>query len=317
MKRILIFITAASVILTGCNSSSIGIIGGADGPTAIIVGENKTVVHGQFGEQYEKRPIRMINVGGELYFDSGIISNTEARCGTPDGELKKAAEEAEIPHNAGEANFNTEGYQNSTSITKEVNIDGNWVIFKKYRRPVSKEFKYCFYIRGHMNNAAVDSELVVLTDNKDITFSQVYEPMLSSQINAGKNIGLVSHDWLTTDKWGISITADNITNNGITVKCEQFGGDATGDLQTGDWYSIEKSTDGGWEPVPQIKENVAWNSIAYEIKKNDITEFKVNWKWVYGELSPGYYRLSKEIMDFRKTGDFDKEIYYAYFDLVE
>ena len=37
MKRILIFITAASVILTGCNSSSIGIIGGADGPTAILV----------------------------------------------------------------------------------------------------------------------------------------------------------------------------------------------------------------------------------------------------------------------------------------
>ena len=39
MKRILIFITAASVILTGCNSNSsnIGIIGGADGPTAIFL----------------------------------------------------------------------------------------------------------------------------------------------------------------------------------------------------------------------------------------------------------------------------------------
>lgn len=45
----------------------------ADGPTAILVGENNGTVKGQFGEQLEKRTVRMFNVNGELYYDSGLV----------------------------------------------------------------------------------------------------------------------------------------------------------------------------------------------------------------------------------------------------
>lgn len=128
-------------------------------------------------------------------------------------------------------------------------------------------------------------------------------------IVVGKNDEIVSDD-----KWGLSLYAEDVTPKGITLKIEQFGGSPTGELQTGEWFSLEVIKDNEWKAVetnPLV--DYAWNDVAYLIKKNDITELKVDWKWLYGELEPGYYRLKKEIMDFRETGDFDKEIYEVYF----
>ena len=90
MKRIIsLSLIMCSLLLTACNDASIGVIGGADGPTAIIVGENTGKVKGQFGEQLEKKVVRMFNVDGDLYYDSGLVSENTPRCGTMDGELKK------------------------------------------------------------------------------------------------------------------------------------------------------------------------------------------------------------------------------------
>lgn len=318
MKRIItIIIIMSCLLLSACmDSTSIGIIGGADGPTAILVAEKNNNVKGQFGEQYEKKPIRMFNVDGELYYDSGLLSDMTPRCGTMDGNLTKGAGEGEIPQNGGEANFEVEGYQHATSITKEVNIDGDWVIFKKYDTfgAATDDLKYCYYIKGRLNNAAVDSEIIVLSEYEDVTFNDVYEPLLSSQYPAGRGKGRTIHNRIYNDKWGLTLSPDDVTNKGMTVKFEQFGGNPTGKLQTGEWFLLEKTVNDEWQQLetnPLI--DYAWHSIAYDIKKNDITELEVDWKWLYGELSPGFYRLSKEIMDFRKTGDFDKEIYQVYF----
>lgn len=315
MKRIIpITIIMCSLLLTACNDASIGVIGGADGPTEIIVSENNGTVKGQFGEQYEKKPIRMFNIDGELYYDSGLTSNVP-RCGVMDGSLKKGVKEGEIPHKSGEANFDIDGYQYGTSISKDVNIDGKWVIFKKYENLPEDidDLKYCFYIKGHLNNAAIDSEIIVLTDSKDITFNDVYEPMLSSQAPVGKNYMRASHNLINKDKWGLTLYADNVTKTGMTIEFEQFGGSPTGDLQTGDWYILETTVNDEWQIIEPKQDNTAWNSIAYMIKVNDVTELEVDWEWLYGELAPGYYRLSKEIMDFRAAGDFDKEIYQVHF----
>ena len=35
------------------------------------------------------------------------------------------------------------------------------------------------------------------------------------------------------------------------------------------------------------------------------TEFEIDWKWLYGELPSGKYRLVKEFMHLRKAGDYD------------
>ncbi len=315
-KYIFVYFVIVSLILTACASTSVGIIGGADGPTKIIVGKNTDKLKGQFGEQLEKKPVRMFNVDGELYYDSGIVSKMTPRCGTLDGKLKKAVSENEIPLKSGEANFKVDGYQNTTSITKEVNIDGQWVIFRKYDTygAVLDGLKYCHYIKGHLNNAVVDSELIVLSEDANVTFNDIYDPLLSSQYVLNSDKGVTHFNPILNDKWGLSLCADDVTSTGMTLKIEQFGGKFTGSLQTGDWFLLETVKENEWKPVetnPLI--DFAWNSVAYLIKNNDITELKVEWKWLYGELKPGYYRIKKEIMDFKVSGQYDKEIYEAYF----
>jgi len=317
MKRIIsLSLIMCSLLLTACNNTSIGVIGGADGPTKIIVSENTGNVKGKFGEQLEKKEIRMFNVDGVLYYDSGLVSEMTPRCGTMDGELKMAVSSTEIPLKSGEANFEVDGYQNATSITKEVNVDGEWVIFKKYDLydQTLDGLKYCYYIKGHLNNAAVDSEIIVLCEKEDITFNDVYEPLLSSQLNAGAENGKILHNRITTDKWGITLYADNVTPKGITLKIEQFGGDPSGTLEYGAAYILETTVNDEWQPVETITgEPLVWNMVAYGVKMNDIAEINIDFEYGYGELKPGFYRLKKEFMDFRAPGDFDKETYEVYF----
>ena len=35
------------------------------------------------------------------------------------------------------------------------------------------------------------------------------------------------------------------------------------------------------------------------------------------ELEAGQYRIAKQVTDFRKTADFDTQIYYAYFEITD
>ncbi len=310
MKRfILLGLVICSLVLTACQH---------DLPLyeEVEIGESGTA--SRLGEQHEKKPVRMFNVDGELYYDSGLVSGETPRCGTLDGELKKAVKENEIPHKSGEANFEVEGYQNATSITKEVNVDGEWVIFRKYDT-LGKSIdglKYCYYIKGHLNNAAVDSEIIVLSQYEEITFNDVYEPLLSSQYPTDRSKGQVSHNRINTDEWGITLRTRDETAAGLTLIIEQFGGNPSGELQTGAAYLLETTIDDEWQAVEtKTGEPLVWNDLAYMIKKNDITEMKINWQYAYGELKPGFYRLSKEVTDFRETGVYDEKVYQVHFSI--
>ncbi len=315
MKRFLIItLIISGLFLSACENSSIGIIGGADGPTSIIVSQEPKGAN--------KRPIRMIRVDGKLYYDTGKISDITPRCGTLDGNLTTVGKIYEIPKKDNQCNFEgAEGYQHATGTTKEVPIDDKWVIFKLFDVPEldMDVLKYCFYIKGCLPNAAKDSELVVLTENINYSFEDFSRIALQSKADISEE----QNSYLSTfciygdiDKWGISLSAKDITNKGLTILCEQFGGSPTGELQTGEEFSLEYSDNGEWKSLstnPLI--DYAWHQVAYAVKKNDITEFKVEWEWLYGELKPGYYKLKKEFTDFRATGDFDTEMYELYFEV--
>lgn len=312
MKKVFCLIVLLALCVTGCENNSIGVIGGADGPTAVIVSD-------AYGQQLVKSPVKMFMVEEELYYDTGIKSDIEARCGTLDGLLEKDAKENEIPKKSGKANFYTEGYQLATDITKEVCIDGEWRVFRRYENvPESlSDYKYCFYIKGRLNNAESDSEVIVLTDNKDVSFSDVFAPMLSSYYPTGGD-ALISFNIISTDdKWGITLYADDITNTGLTLNIEQLGR-LDGELLTGSAFELERNQNGSWRHVTAVNSDTAWNDLAYIIKKNDVTSIKTDWKAMYGELPAGYYRLSKEITlgGEDKAGDnnsSESELYTVYF----
>ncbi|MBP3447394.1 MAG: hypothetical protein J6K51_00045 [Clostridia bacterium] len=313
MKKIIaVFLSGLCVFLSGCNGNLVQKNPGYTGTTQSLKQE--------FGVQLEKRPLRMLNLDGELYFDSGLISQTGARCGTLDRILEKTVEPGEIPRKSGTANFSCEGCQLVTKITCEVPLDGQWLVFKKFENQAGEtknleKFPYCFYIKGRLNNAAIDSELVVLTDDKEVTFSDVFAPLLSSQYLPDAPKKAISYDFVQSgDKWGITCTPKKLTNQGMTLQIEQFGGEYQGELQTGEWFSLSVMKEEKWiplEPNPLI--DYAFPMTAYLIQENDITEFTVEWKWLYGELMPGYYRLDKKIMDFKKAGEFTEDIYSVYF----
>ncbi len=119
------------------------------------------------------------------------------------------------------------------------------------------------------------------------------------------------------DEWGLVLAAENVTDTGLTLVFTQSGDRPTGELQTGEWYTLDKFTDGEWIVLDTEPLDYAWNAIAYMIKENDVTKLDVNWEWLYGRLLAGKYRINKEIMNFRQAGDYDEKIYSAEFEVKE
>ena len=53
------------------------------------------------------------------------------------------------------------------------------------------------------------------------------------------------------------------------------------------------------------------------LPKESTGKLEVDWEWLYGKLSAGEYRIGKEFMNFRGTGDFDEQVIYAEFSIKE
>ena len=124
---------------------------------------------------------------------------------------------------------------------------------------------------------------------------------------------LMQNGGLGCPDWGLTLSAKDVTPSGLTLICSQSGGAPSGELMTGEDYYLIVWREGHWRMVVPVIENYAWNSLAHWISKNTDTEFEIDWKWLYGELEPGTYRLVKEFMDFRKTADYDEAIYWMEF----
>lgn len=150
-----------------------------------------------------------------------------------------------------------------------------------------------------------DGHIDIVIDQKWIRFEketkESTEPMNNSE----------------TIDWGIELIATNITPTGLILVCNQSEGQPSGDLQTGSPFWLETKTEDQWTLVEtlKLKYDIAWTSEAWKIAKDGSTEWNVNWEWLYGELPSGSYRIGKNIMDFRATGDYDTIDYYAYFEI--
>ena len=119
------------------------------------------------------------------------------------------------------------------------------------------------------------------------------------------------------DPWGLILTAGAPSPTGVILNFHQAGGEPTGTLQYGSYYWLEREEEGGgWVKVPvvlDLSENWYWTQESYLIPMNAQTSEEVDWSGLYGELSPGRYRIGKEVMDFRGGSDYDILNYYAEF----
>lgn len=65
----------------------------------------------------------------------------------------------------------------------------------------------------------------------------------------------------------------------------------------GEWYKIQRLTDGQWMDVPHVIDNAAFNAMGYIPDANGEVKFTINWEWLYGKLPSGAYRLWKQVGD--------------------
>lgn len=114
----------------------------------------------------------------------------------------------------------------------------------------------------------------------------------------------------SSDDWGITLSVSNVTPSGATLIISQNGGNPTGELNTGSYYRIEYEDE---ELAFAVEGDIGWTSEAYIIPKGGSYKTEINWEWLYGELEPGTYRIFKNVMDFRGTGDYDTKEYSAEF----
>ena len=63
----------------------------------------------------------------------------------------------------------------------------------------------------------------------------------------------------------------------------------------GEWYKIQRLTDGQWQDLPHIIDNAGFTAIGYLPNDMDEVRFEINWEWLYGKLPSGEYRLWKQV----------------------
>ena len=107
----------------------------------------------------------------------------------------------------------------------------------------------------------------------------------------------------------------NISPTGATLVFRQYDAEAPkGELSYGEEFVIEVLKDGEWEKAPiPVEGNYAFNAIGIMLPCEEVSEREIDWKWLYGELAPGEYRIGKSILVSKEVGSSDKYMIYAHF----
>lgn len=112
----------------------------------------------------------------------------------------------------------------------------------------------------------------------------------------------------------MSAKKDTITKNGLTLILQNNSDKI---CLYGEQFVLEKNMKEQWYEVPVVINDYGFNSIGYEVASGGEGKWEVDWNWLYGSLTPGEYRIIKDVSDFRKTGDFDTYYLAAEFTLSE
>ncbi|QKY69359.1 immunoglobulin-like domain-containing protein [Lentibacillus sp. CBA3610] len=141
-------------------------------------------------------------------------------------------------------------------------------------------------------------------------------------VACGNGDSLETKDWEVTqydtvnnfDGISMIVKEGSISPTALTVIFEN-----TTDKQGvyGEYFSLEKEIEGDWYQVPTILDEYGFNDIGYELTPSEIEEFTIDWDWLYGSLDTGEYRIVKDILDFRGTGDYDKYYLAAQFTIEQ
>ncbi len=104
-----------------------------------------------------------------------------------------------------------------------------------------------------------------------------------------KHLVIGGKSLIELDKSNImSFKKGTIKNTGLTLVLNNKDYDF---IYYGEEYSMEIMIDNEWYTIVV---NQFFTDPLYSLKKDSIKEIKINWKYVYGKLEPGKYRIVKK-----------------------
>ncbi len=146
--------------------------------------------------------------------------------------------------------------------------------------------------------------------------SNVENQQVEADTNTVEVIEQNSSDKLSEYDWGITLSTKDASPTGLVLTINQSGGNPTGELEYGADYKLIPLIGEKWEDVPTLGEGV-FTEEAYTVAMGTSTDVEINWEWLYGRLPVGEYRIVKRLIDFRSTGDYDTDSYWADFEITE
>ncbi len=99
------------------------------------------------------------------------------------------------------------------------------------------------------------------------------------------------------------VNEETVSPTGLTVVLEN---NSDSQCIYSEDFLLEKKIKGNWYQVPVIIESYGFNDIGYNLAPGESGEWNVEWDWLYGSLDTGEYRIVKNIIYFRSTGDYDQ-----------
>lgn len=100
------------------------------------------------------------------------------------------------------------------------------------------------------------------------------------------------------EDWGLSFSLATASSTGITIECQQSGGQQIGQLSV-DWYFL--SNENGF--VTQIDTSAVSPTCDITLNMNGSTTVTLDWTDVYGQLPSGTYQLTLNIVDHFEEAD--------------
>lgn len=113
----------------------------------------------------------------------------------------------------------------------------------------------------------------------------------------------------------LEIVEDTLSREGFTLRIVN---DSDKTLIYNGSFFLEQKVDGKWyERNDILGGKFGFEDIGYETDPQDSSELVIKWDWLYGKLNSGEYRLIKDVLDFRASGDYDKHYLAVEFEITE
>ena len=155
-----------------------------------------------------------------------------------------------------------------------------------------------------------------LSGSNEVTESYVESSTVQEE-NEAQQIGLIEENFVEDPDWRLILTAEDITISSMTLVFVQNGGTVKGKLSTGEWYYLQRLTEEGWSNLERIPEaeKLYWALSAIPLPLGESTEVLVDWESLYGQLTPGQYRIGKDVQDRVEMVSCDETVMWFEFEI--